>query len=658
MRRRLLTAGLVTALVAAALGGRWLFSHGVAIRRLARGPSDTVFLDADGAAWFPLDARRREIPLARVSPALRAAVVATEDRRFFSHHGIDPLAVARAALHNLRAGEVTEGASTITQQLARTLFLSRERSVGRKAREAVLSLLLEALLPKDRILELYLNHVPLGGVSGVETFAREFFGKSAADLTLAEAALVAGVIQAPSALSPRAHFDEARSRSRVVLSRMRAEGSITVAEERAALGQPLRIAPAPPADLTRSGYAQEYLRRVFRQRAGDEDPVGWRVRTSFRLALHRAAEEAVAGGLARLDRPGLQAALVAIDPRSGDLLALVGGADFRASPFNRAILARRQTGSAFKPFVYAAGLARGGSPVTRISGVASPGYAAALEELGRRADPDDPAGAISWREALFVSDNEGALAALRSVGAPAVLELVRQLGLPAQPDVPSLALGAGPATPLELTAAYAPFANGGWAVDVRSIRSVEDQSGATVDEDAGGRRRVLAPAVAYQALTMLRDVVTRGTGASALSLGFPVAGKTGTTDEYHDAWFVGFSSRLVAGVWVGFDQPEPIGEGAFGARVALPVWTAFMRRAAAVLPPGEFEPPQGLQEVALCSVSYEVPSDRCPTYAEHFKPGDAVPQRPCPLHRESLGRRVSRAVGGLFERVRAFLRRR
>jgi len=657
LRRSLFAVGLVAVIAAAVLGGRWVLSHAAAIRLLARGPSDSVFLDAEGTPWFPLDPRRREIPLERVSPSLRAAVVAIEDHRFFSHHGIDPIAVARALSHNLRAGGMAEGASTITQQLARTLFLSRERSFSRKAREAVLALLLESLLSKERILELYLNHVPLGGVYGVETFAQDFFGKSAAVFTLAEAALVAGVIRAPSALSPRAHLKEALSRSRVVLSRMRAVGAITAAEERAALGERVHIAPEPPADLTLSGYAQEYLRRAFRQRAGDEDPVGWRIRTSFRITLQLAAEAAVSEGLKRLDHPGLQAALVAIDPQTGDLLALVGGSDFRAFPFNRATLARRQPGSAFKPFVYAAGLARDGSPVTRVPGIASPGFAAALQEQGGREDPDDPAGSLTWREALFVSNNEAAVAVLRSVGAPAVLDLALQVGLPAQPDVPSLALGTGQATPLELTVAYAPFANGGWAVDVRAIRAIEDQRGATVYEDAGARRRVLAPPVAFQALSMLRDVVTRGTGAAAQNLAFPVAGKTGTTDDYHDAWFVGFSSRLVAGVWVGFDQPKPIGEGAYAARVALPIWTAFMRQAAAFLPPGDFTAPPDLQAIELCSVSFEKPSDRCPIYIEHFKEGDVVPQRPCPLHGGSLRQRVGRAVGGFFERVRGFFQR-
>jgi penicillin-binding protein 1A len=265
---------------------------------------------------------------------------------------------------------------------------------------------------------------------------------------------------------------------------------------------------------------------------------------------------------------------------------------------------------------------------------------------------------LTWREALAVSDNEGAVAVLRSVGAPAVLDLALKVGLSEQPDVPSLALGTGLATPLELTVAYAPFANGGWAVNAKAIRSIEDQRGETVSEDPAPRRRVLAPAAAFQTLSMLRDVVMRGTGAAAQSLGFPVAGKTGTTDDYRDAWFVGFSSRLAAGVWVGFDRPQPIGDGASAARVALPIWTAFMRTAAAVLPPGDFAAPRELRAVELCSVSFEKPSDRCPTYTEYFKAGDVVPERPCPIHGGSLRQRVERAVSGFFERVRGIFRRR
>ena len=239
-----------------------------------------------------------------------------------------------------------------------------------------------------------------------------------------------------------------------------------------------------------------------------------------------------------------------------------------------------------------------------------------------------------------------------------MLDLALQVGLPAQPDVPSLALGTGQATPLELTVAYAPFANGGWAVDTRAIRSIEDQRGETVYEDAGARRRVLAAPVAFQALSMLQDVVKRGTGAAAQSLGFAVAGKTGTTDDYRDAWFVGFSSRLAAGVWVGFDQPRPIGEEAFAARVALPIWTAFMRQAAAVLPPGDFRAPPELQRGRTLQRLIRNTLGPVPDVRRALQGGGRRAAAPLPIHGGSLRQRVGRAVGGFFERVRGFFRRR
>jgi len=656
---RLLIRGAALALLAVAItGGWWLAGHARAIRAIAAGAGDTVFLDAAGGEWFPLDSRRVDVPLDRVAPALRQAVVAVEDHRFRSHHGIDPIAVMRALLHNLRRGGAVEGASTITQQLARTLFLTRERTLARKAREAAIALLLEALLTKDRILELYLNRVPLGSVHGVEAFALETFGKHAADLSLAEAAMIAGAIRAPSALGPRAHYDRALAGARRVLARMREEGYVTEEQERAALAERPRVAAGPPPGEKREGWAQDYLRRLFRDQVGEEDPPGWRVRTTLSPELQRAAEAAVSRGVARLGRSGLQAALVALDPATGDLLAIVGGADYGASTYNRAVLARRQPGSAFKPFVYAAALDRGDSPVTRVPGVPSRAFAEERERLGARVPEDDPAALVTYREALARSDNEAALAVQRKVGTDAVTGLARRVGLPEQPAVASLALGTGSATPLELTAAFAPFANGGYAVRPRAIAAVLDRRGKAVYEDGGARGPVLSAAVAWQSLELLREVVERGTGSAARSVGVPAAGKTGTTDDYRDAWFVGFVPGLVAGVWVGFDRPAPIGPGAYAARVAVPIWADFVRRAEAARPPaGEFEPPSGVQSMELCAISHDLPSDRCPTYQEYFKKGDDVPAERCPLHPGSFRQRLGRALGGLVDRIRGIFRR-
>ena len=433
---------------------------------------------------------------------------------------------------------------------------------------------------------------------------------------------------------------------------MRAEGLITPEQERAALAERPRLADGPPRGDTRSGWAQDHLRRAFRERAGDEDPPGWRVRATLSAALQRAAESAVAAGLARLRRPGLQVALVALDPGNGGLLAIVGGADYEASTYNRAVLASRQPGSAFKPFVYAAAFEAGDSPVTRVPGVRSRAFDEERERLGAPVGADHPAAFVTYREALARSDNEAALAVQQRAGTALVAALARRAGLPEQPAVASLALGTGSATPVELTAAYAPFANGGFAVRPHAIASVEDQRGETVLRDRGERVPVLAPAAAWQTLALLREAVESGTGEAARGIGAPAAGKTGTTDDYRDAWFVGFVPGMAIGVWVGYDRPAPIGAEAYAARIAVPIWADFARRAVKLRPADWFAPPDGIREVALCAVSRAHPTEGCPTYLEQFKKGDAVPEERCPLHPGSLRERIGRALGGLAERVR------
>jgi penicillin-binding protein 1A len=637
----------------------WTGKHYLAIYRLTRGVGDTVFYGADGEPWFALDEHRRDVRLEQISPYLRDAVVAIEDHRFYRHPGIDPIAVGRATLHNLKQGRLSEGGSTLTQQLARTLFLSNRRTLGRKAREAVLAMMLEQVLAKDRILELYLNRVSLsGGLHGVEAMSRSLFEKRALDLSLAESVLVAGLIRSPSALSPWSNLEGAVARSRVVLARMRAEGYITAQDERAAREARLHIAPRPTPTDARSGYAKEYLRQLFRERVGDDNPPDWQVHTSFRSDAQQAAEQAVAQGLRRLGRPGLQAALVALDPETGDILALVGGSDFASAPFNRAVRSRRQPGSAFKPFVYAAALGRGLSPVsvlTDLRGVIAEGRPEWAPSNAEGEGPD----ALTLREALLESNNQAAAALQQRIGSGAVLRVASDAGLSGLPDVPSLALGTGLVSPLELTAGFAVFPNGGFSVRPRGIVEALDADGSVAFQEPVRRRRVLSEEVAFQTLSMLRDVIDRGTGSPARSLGleFPAAGKTGTTDDFRDAWFVGFTPRVVAGVWVGFDQPAPIGDDAYGARIALPIWVDFMRRARQVLPAQEFSPPAGLREVELCRMSYLRPMDGCPTYVEYFKEGDDLPAGLCPLHRGGVKQRVERALDRMLGAIGKRLKR-
>ena len=627
----------------------WLARHYMSIWRLTRGVGDTTFYSGDGRPWFPLDEARRDVPLDQVSPLVVKAVIAVEDHRFYHHPGIDPIGLARAGALNLRRGGVVQGGSTLTQQLARTLFLSNERTWARKAKEAVLALMLEQVLTKDQILELYLNRIYLsGGVYGVEAMSRKLFVKSARDLSLPEAALVAGLIRAPSALSPWSNLEGARQRSQIVLERMREQGFIGAEDVRAALRAPLRITSSPGLADTRSGYVKEYLRQLFRDQMGGDHPPDWQVRTTVLPEVQAAAEQALAGGLRRLGVPDLQAALVAIDPATGDILALVGGRDFNAAPFNRAVRSRRQPGSAFKPFVYAAALERGLSPVSVLSDLSTISAGAYQEWAPRNAEGNAP-DSQTLREALALQQR---------IGSGSVLKVAEGVGLHDLPNVPSLALGTGLVTPLELTAAYAVFPNGGFAVKPRAIVRILDDGGATAYENPLELRRVLSEPVAFQALTMLRDVVDMGTAASARSLGLriPAGGKTGTTDEFKDAWFVGFSTSVVAGVWVGFDQPATIGREAYGARIALPIWTEFMRRTARALPAASFEPPAGLREVELCRVSYLRPVENCPTYVEYFKEGDDVPSRLCPIHRGSFKQEARRAVNDILSTIGRKLR--
>jgi 1A family penicillin-binding protein len=633
----------------AVISGVWLSRYAVAVHRLTRGIGDTVFYGADGQPWFRLDEQRHDVSLDEIAPDLQHAVVAVEDRRFYHHPGIDPIGLGRAVVRDLRGGGRMEGGSTLTQQLARTLFLSNVKTFGRKIKEGGIALLIEAQLSKKQILEFYLNRVYLSaGVYGVETMSQHLFRKPARAITLPEAAFVAGLIRAPSALSPWTNYDGALERSHTVLALMRAQGLITPAEDEAARRVRPRIQLYRQPNDPRAGFAKEFLRQQFRNEFGGDNPPDWQVHTAFLPALQEAAERAVATGLDRLHRPGLEAALVAIDPATGDILAMVGGANYARSTFNRAARSRRQPGSAFKPIVYAAALAKGYSPVsvlTHLRHVSAPGD----PEWSPRSEGEQP-DALTLRAALLESNNPAAADLQQRVGTRAVLQLASDAGLEGLPDVPSLALGTGLVSPLDLTAAFTMFPGAGQVARPRGMISVFDSGGRQVFDRAVEREQLISPAVAFQMTSMLRDVIERGTGAQARALGVrgPIAGKTGTTDNYVDAWFVGYSTSVVVGVWVGFDQPASIGRDGYGARVALPIWAEFMKRTARQLPPHDFEVPPGIHAEELCSVSYLAPVDGCPIYSEFFKEGDTVPSTLCPIHRGSLKQRASRAIEGFF----------
>lgn len=638
-------------LVCGGLSAFWFARYAVAVHRLTRGVGDTVFYGADRRPWFRLNEQRHDVELREIALDFQHAVVAIEDRRFYSHPGIDPIGITRALYHDVRERSAVEGGSTLTQQLTRTLFLSNARSYGRKAKEAVIALLIEAELTKDQILELYLNRVYLSaGVYGVETMSEHVFRKPARSLTLAESAFIAGLLRAPSALSPWSNYEGALERSHVVLAAMREQRFITPQQEAAARAMRPQVQPYRQPNDTRAGWAKEFLRQEFQRQFGGDHPPDWQVHTTFRPNLQEAAERAVSGGLQRLNRRGLEAALVALDPSTGDILAMVGGANYARSTFNRATRSRRQPGSAFKPLVYAAALEHGYSPVSVLSNLGSVSAPGNPEWSPRNAEGEQ-ADALTLRAALIESNNAAAADLQQKVGSRAVLRLASDAGLNGLPDVPSLALGTGLVSPLDLTAAYTMFPGGGQVAQPRGMVSILDADGDEIFTHPVERERIIGEESAFQMVTMLRDVIDRGTGSPARALGVrgPVGGKTGTTDEYKDAWFVGFSSSIVVGVWVGFDQPASIGREAYGARIALPIWADFMKRTAQARPAAEFAIPDGVDAVELCNVSYLRPVEDCPVYTEYFKNGDGMPTQLCPIHRGNLKQRAARAVEGFLK---------
>jgi membrane peptidoglycan carboxypeptidase len=617
----------MTLVAGGAASAWWLSRYAMSVRRLTRGVGDTVFYGADGQPWFRLDEQRHDVGLRDISIDLQHAVVAVEDHRFYHHPGIDPIGLGRAVVRDLRRGGKVEGGSTLTQQLARTLFLSNVRTYGRKLKVSA-------------------------GVYGVEAMSEHMFRRPAKTLTLPEAALVAGLIRSPSALSPWSNYEGALERSHLVLARMREQRFITPQQEEAARRARPRIQPFRQPNDSRAAWAKDYLRQQFRNEFGGDHPPDWQVHTSFFPAVQDAAERAVAWGLQRLNRPGLEAALVAIDPSTGDVLAMVGGASYGRSTFNRATRSKRQPGSAFKPLVYAAALAHGYSPVSALSDLRRVSAPQNPEWSPRNAHGEQPE-MMTLRAALLESNNAAAADLQQRVGTRTVLRVAGDAGLGGLPDVPSLALGTGLVSPIDLTAAYTMFPGAGQVVRPRGIISVFDASGTKVLDRPVASVEVVSDAVAFQMVSMLRDVVERGTGRGVRELGVrgPIGGKTGTTDDYRDAWFVGFSTSVVAGVWVGLDQPASIGHDAYGARVALPIWADFMKRSARQLPAAEFPVPDSVRGVELCSVSYLKPVEGCPVYNEYFKDGDTEPSGLCPIHRGTFRQQAERAVRGLFHAI-------
>jgi len=712
--------GLCIVGMTAAAGVIWHFSQDLPSLDLLQSyqPSlvTTVYSDDRQPIGQFFIERRILTPLADIPKSLTQAVIATEDVRFFEHPGLDYVGILRAAWTNIRhGGRKVEGASTITQQLARSLFLSAERSYDRKIRELILAYKMEAVSSKEQILETYLNQIYFGqGSYGVASAAQSYFGKDVRNLTLAESAFLAGLPKSPSRFSPFTAYERAKKRQEHVLSRMEEAGFITAAEREAAAAEVLNF--HRPGSEHFAPYFVEYIRQSLVAKYGEAMVYkgGLQVFTTLNLAMQKAAESAFTAGVRELDKregwrgprrtvdlgalqpptpsstdqplkpgdlaegivtkvakdhyvvlvgavsaklyfedmawakrllkgtdpavdyvinpnlkqilkpgdvievgvkkitkdgplltleqtPIVEGGLVAIDPRSGAIRAMVGGYDFSRSEYNRAVQAHRQPGSAFKPIIYATAMSQGMSPATQI--LDAP-VVYEQEEDDKIWKPENYGrkfhGMVSLRDALAHSHNLATVRLLDKVGIRNVIEFARTVGVtsPLPADL-SLGLGSSSVGLMELTSVYGLFLNKGTKVEPFAIKVAKDNAGKTLEAVEPDPHEVISKETAYLITNMMEDVVQKGTGQAAKSLDRPIAGKTGTTNDYINAWFIGGTPNLVAGVYVGFDDRRSLGESETGARAALPIWIAFMKDALSQLPVVPFEIPDGVTFVKV-----------------------------------------------------------
>jgi len=662
------------AILLAVAWSRCFFAGCPDVHRLAtyRPGGASVLLDRDGKPFADLAPVEGElVKLSTLPRYVGEAFVAVEDQRFREHGAIDVRRVLGALWNDVRAGGVSEGSSTLTMQLARNVFPEdlpgRKRTFARKILEARVAQEIEGTLSKDEILEMYLNHIYFGnGARGIEAAARHYFGRGAKDLTLPQAALLAGLPKAPTHYDPRRHPQEARERRDLVLSLMADQERVTAEESGSARRAPLGVVPRPRAPRPEAPFAAyfvEEVRRELEDRLGDDFYAQkLRVHTTLDVSAQKAAEEelerqlrAIEGGAlggfsgpryaasldvaADAETPYLQGAVVAMDVARGDVLAWVGGRDFVQSRFDRASLSRRQAGSAFKPFVYAAAVASGRMLNQKILDAPLTVSLGGRQSWQPKNFDGGFDGEITLRDALVRSKNVPTVRLAQDVGTHTIAQLAEQAGIePPIPEQPSMALGTVAVSPVELTAAYTAFAGAGQGVRPRFVTRVDGEDGAVVwQADEPQRRQALDPAVAYVITDALHDVLVRGTGDVVTQTGFraPAAGKTGTTTDGADTWFVGYTPDIAAGVWIGFDRVRPVMAKATGGRLAAPVWARLMLRLYSGRPQpapwpmpagvveGVVDPQTGLLLAAGCKPWSGVP------YKELFIHG-GVPMTVCP----------------------------
>ncbi len=528
--------------------------------------------------------RRTFIPHYEIPSHVKKAIIAIEDARFYSHPGVDLIGIVRALTHDIRAGGMRQGGSTITQQLAKMLFLRPEKSIKRKIREAALSIQIEKRYTKDEILGLYLNQAYFGARSyGIEAASQTYFGKTVKDLTVAEAALLASLPKAPSQYSPFKNFDKAKERRSVTLQQMLQHKFIKREQYDEAMTEP--IPTAPHYRKYEAPYFVELLRQQLEQKYGSElYTAGYKIYATIDLRMQQAAEKALTNGIKSVEKrckPGIQASLVVLDLRTGHIKAMVGGFDFWKNQFNRATQALRQPGSAFKPFVYATAIKDGMTSEDTIQDAPISFKGGRPGQMWTPKNYDGKYhGVVTLRTALARSLNTATVRLASKVGLDSVIQTARDLGIRSdlQPYMP-LALGASDVTLLEMTHAYAVFASGK-KMELIPYERIENRDKIIIDEILPKQTDVLEEGVVKELRILLGAVVKEGTGTRAKELKRPVYGKTGTTNDNTDAWFIGFDDNLAVGVWVGRDDHKPIGRRETGASAALPIWIEFMKTGA------------------------------------------------------------------------------
>jgi len=630
----------------------------------------TKLYGIDGSLIKELYTERRTLtPLKELPPCLVDALLAIEDRKFYHHWGIDLLGIVRALTNNIVQGKITQGASTITQQLARTLFLTFEQTISRKIKEALTAVKIERTYSKDEILEMYLNQCYFGkGAHGIQAAAQVFFSKNAHELTLPECALLVGILKAPNRYSPFVHPELATRRRNLVLKAMVEYGKLTQQEYDSLKSLPLQL----KASSLKTGigpYFSEMVRKYLIDEHGEESLYrgGLSVYTTLNPEMQKAAEEIVSTQLAiqqenfesahTLDEElftteavdtlngevkkrkvfkELQAALVALDNSNGDILALVGGKDFSRSEFNRAVQALRQPGSAFKPFVWTAALENGFSPTNIIYDTPVVLQAGDGTEWNPQNFDTTFRGPMTLREALRISRNVISVKLLQRITPQEAIVFAHRLGINSYlAPYPSLSLGVSEVNLLELTSAFSVFPNQGIKVEPRFILRVSDRYGNLLENNNSAKKQeVLNPQTAYIMTSMLQTVINEGTGYASRLWGFdrPAGGKTGTTDVNMDTWFIGFTPQITVGVWVGFDDKTSLGKHGTGAEVALPIWTEFMKAATSGMEVSDFQKCEGVFLRTICLESGLLATNKCPHTATDLFTDRTEPKEYCNLH--------------------------